>query len=110
MKRILLFLAAWMLFTVSYAQEKTITGKVTSSDDGSPLPGVNVLVKGTTVGTVSDEAGNYSIGVPPTTSTLVFSFIGFNTIEVEVGERTIVDVQLATDATQLSEVIVVGYG
>jgi hypothetical protein len=110
MKRTLLFVAAWLLFTVSYAQEKNISGKVTSPEDGAPLPGVNVLVKGTTTGTVSDNDGNYSITLPAGKSTLVFSFIGYNTIEVEVGERTMVDVQLATDATQLSEVIVVGYG
>jgi TonB-linked SusC/RagA family outer membrane protein len=99
-----------MLFVVAYAQERTISGRITSSEDASPLPGVNVLVKGTTVGTVSDADGKFSVAVPNNNSILVFSFIGYTSQEVSVGDRTVVDTQLGTDMTQLSEVVVVGYG
>ncbi|MFO0507881.1 MAG: carboxypeptidase-like regulatory domain-containing protein [bacterium] len=86
-----------------------VTGQVTSSDDGIPLPGVNVLVKGTTMGTVTDINGIYTIGIPPS-GELVFSFIGMKTEQINVGNRNNVDVSLEADVMQLSEVVVVGYG
>ena len=86
-----------------------VTGKVTSSDDGSALPGVNVVVKGTTLGTVTDADGNYSLQVAGD-ATLVFSFVGLVTQEVAVGGRTTIDVSMVSDAQQLSEVVVVAYG
>jgi TonB-linked SusC/RagA family outer membrane protein len=92
------------------AQERTVSGKVTSAEDGSTLPGVNVVLKGTSVGVVTDVSGEYRISVPTSGATLVFSFIGMTTMEVEVGSRAVIDVQIATDVTQLSEVIVTGYG
>jgi TonB-linked SusC/RagA family outer membrane protein len=95
---------------LAQAQERTVTGKVTSSDDGSSLPGVNVLLKGTTTGTVTDVNGSYSISVPASGGVLVFSFIGLKTSEVEIGTRAVVDVPMEADITQLSEVIVTGYG
>ncbi len=98
-----------LISSMAWAQERTITGKVTSSEDGSSLPGVNVVVKGTTSGTVTDSEGRYSMGVPAN-ATLVFSFIGLLTKEEIVGDRLTVDAKLASDVTQLSEVIVVGYG
>ena len=110
MKRSLLFVVAWMLFLSSFAQEKVISGKVTSSEDGTPVPGVNVLVKGTTIGTATDGDGAYKISVPSGSTTLILSFIGFKTTEVEIGNRSIVDIAIESDATQLSEVVVVGYG
>src|ERR1043165_7881215 len=82
------------------AQDLTVTGKITSSEDGSPLPGVNVVVKGTTTGTVSDVSGNYSINAPGT-GVLVFTFIGLQTQEVAVSNRTTVDVAMAQDVQQL---------
>ncbi len=91
------------------AQDRTVSGKVTSADDGSTLPGVNVVVKGTTTGAVTDSNGTYTLSVPQS-STLVFSFIGLMTQEIEVGARSIIDVQMASDITQLQEVIVTGYG
>jgi TonB-linked SusC/RagA family outer membrane protein len=97
------------LSITSWAQERTVTGKVTSKEDGSTLPGVNVVVKGTTIGSVTDTDGKFSISVPAN-GTLVFSFIGLATQEVNVGENAVVDVQLSADVTQLSEIIVVGYG
>lgn len=89
------------------AQSTTVTGKVTSS--GLPLPGVNVLVKGTTTGTASDADGNFSIDVP-TDATLVFSFIGYSTVEVPVNGQTVINVAMTEDLQMLSEVVVVGYG
>ncbi len=89
--------------------ENSITGQVTSPEDGSPLPGVNVMVKGTTIGTVTDMNGQYTIHAPPGV-TLVFSFIGFVTQEVVAGNLAAHNVQLDADIKQLSEVVVVGYG
>jgi TonB-dependent starch-binding outer membrane protein SusC len=110
MKKILLFvLTNLWLFLPGLAQEKIVTGKVTDRDEGDPLPGVNVIVKGTTIGTFTDAEGGFSINVPGSSSILVFSFVGLKTIEVEAGSNTIIDVRMETDATQLSEVIVTGY-
>lgn len=92
------------------AQERTVTGTITGSEDGSALPGVNVVLKGSTTGTVTDTEGKYRLTVPSTGGTLVFSFIGLTTQEVEIGERTTVDVQMKPDITQLGEVIVTAAG
>ena len=87
-----------------------ISGQVTSSEDGGALPGVNILVKGTTVGTVTDLDGNYKITAPDENGTLVFSSIGFVTQEVAINGRAVIDLQLQADVKSLSEVVVVGYG
>ncbi len=86
-----------------------IRGQVFDSYDGSPLPGVNVIVKGTVYGTVTDFNGEYYINVPPG-GTLVFSFIGYTTQEAQTGNRGQVDVDMAADVMQLNEVVVMGYG
>ncbi len=91
------------------AQSRTVTGKVASQEDGSGIPGVNVLVKGTTTGAITDADGGYSVSVPGNDATLVFSFIGYITQEVPVGSRTTVDVQMAADVKALEEVVVTGY-
>ncbi len=96
-------------FTI-WAQEKMVTGKVTSAEDGSTLPGVNVVVKGTTIGTVTDSNGGYSISVPSSNGTLVFSFIGLQSKEIDIGNQSTIDLSMVSDVTQLSEVVVVGYG
>lgn len=101
---VLLMLGAF----TSFAQ-RTVTGKVTASDDGSPVPGVNVLEKGTNNGTASDASGNYSITVGDN-AVLIFSFVGYATQEVAVSGRNTVDVSLQLDVTALSEVVVIGYG
>jgi TonB-linked SusC/RagA family outer membrane protein len=101
-------LLLWSMQT--FAQNRTITGKVTAQDDGSVLPGVNVLVKGSSSGTITDANGAFSIGVTEASPTLVFSYIGYTTQEVAVGSRTSVDVQLAGDVKALQEVVVTGYG
>ncbi|MBX2960937.1 MAG: TonB family protein [Cyclobacteriaceae bacterium] len=87
-----------------------IHGRVTSQEDGSALPGVNVVIRGTTTGTITDENGVYQIESTQTNPALVFSFIGLQSTEVAVGERREVDVALSQDVSQLSEVVVTGYG
>ncbi len=98
-----------MAATMSFAQDRTVSGQITSSEDGSTLPGVNVVVKGTTQGGVTDIDGNYKITVPEDGGTLVFSFIGLETQEVEIGSRSIIDMQMASDIKQLGEVVITGY-
>ena len=90
--------------------DREITGIVTDLSDGSPLPGVNVLVKGSTVGTVTDIDGNYRITVSDDAETLVFTYVGYEREEVALGDQTVVDMALAPDVQSLSEVVVVGYG
>jgi TonB-linked SusC/RagA family outer membrane protein len=88
--------------------EVTVTGTVVDNT-GEPLPGVTVSVPGTTIGTATDLDGKYSLSVPEG-STLVFSFIGFETQRIEVGERSVIDVSLSEDMASLDEVVVIGYG
>lgn len=110
MRRILPVLFLVGLGVSAIAQERVVTGRVTSQEDGAPIPGVNVVVKGTSVGTATDVNGNYSIRVSSDETILTFSFIGYVNAEVSVGSRSVVDVQLTSDITQLSEVVVTGYG
>ncbi len=86
-----------------------ITGRVTD-ENGEPLPGVNVLIKGTTIGTTTDAGGRYSLEVPDVSAVLVFSFIGYTAQEVPVGNQTVIDLAMAPDIQALEEVVVVGYG
>lgn len=91
------------------AQSRTVSGKVTAADDGSGIPGVNILEKGSTNGTTTDSEGNYKINVG-SGATLVFTFIGYATQEVGVENQTIINISLKTDVTSLTEVVVIGYG
>ncbi|GAB4024106.1 SusC/RagA family TonB-linked outer membrane protein [Spirosoma gilvum] len=91
------------------AQDVTLSGRVTSSDDGSGLPGVSVVVKGTTRGTTTDVNGSYQVSVGAN-STLTFSFVGFKSQDVAVGNRTTLNVVLVADASTLNEVVVTGFG
>ena len=90
--------------------DKIIKGKIIDSKDNSPLPGVNVIVKGTGVGTSTDANGGYQISVPNESAVLVFSFVGYVSQEVLVGNKSAVDINLDSDAKALSEVVVIGYG
>ncbi|GAB3229378.1 SusC/RagA family TonB-linked outer membrane protein [Algoriphagus aestuariicola] len=113
MRKALLFVVALFTLSLSYevsAQQRVITGTVISEEDGMGLPGATVLVKGTTVGTTTDLDGNYSINVPAGSDVLVFSFVGLKTFEEAIGNRTVVNVTLTTDASQLSEVVVTAIG
>jgi TonB-linked SusC/RagA family outer membrane protein len=89
--------------------QQTVTGRVTS-DTGEGLPGVNVILKGTSNGTTSDPEGHYSISVTDESSVLVFSYIGFVTEEVIVGNRSVINMKMLPDIKSLGEVVVVGYG
>ena len=92
-----------------YQVDKTITGKVTT-EEGEPLPGVNVLVKGTSLGTITNVEGDYKIDVPDDATTLVFSFVGYLSEEVIIGDQTVINLPLVQDISTLSEVVVIGYG
>lgn len=92
-----------------WAQGKAIKGKVTAADDGTAIPGVNVIEKGTTNGTVTDEQGNYQL-VVAANATLAFSFVGYFTQEVQISTQTTADVSLQPDVAMLSEIVVIGYG
>lgn len=109
MTKILLTLMLSFSCIYGFAQEAKITGKVTSAEDGSALPGVAIYVKGTSTGTVTDIDGQYNIKVDPG-SKLVFSSIGFIPQEVEVDVSSEIDISLEIDITSLEEVVVVGYG
>lgn len=94
--------------SVTFAQQRTVTGTVTSEDQGA-LPGVNIVVQGTTQGAVTDGQGNYSISVPGDDATLVFSFIGYSTQAVPVGNQTTINVLMVADVTSLDEIVVTAY-
>ncbi|MDP2236086.1 MAG: TonB-dependent receptor [Bacteroidales bacterium] len=112
MKKIYLLLFFISLISISFlkAQSLQITGVVTSSEDGFSLPGVSVFVKGTTIGTATDIDGRYSLNVPQTASTLVFSFIGMESQEVAILGRSVINIKLGSDAMALEEVVVIAYG
>ena len=113
MKRILLtcfMLATVLITTETFAQNRTVTGQVTGADDGLPLPQVTVLLKGTGQGVPTDADGNYRISVPAGGGTLVFRYLGYTTQEIEIGNRSIIDVVLVSETTSLGEVVVVAYG
>jgi TonB-linked SusC/RagA family outer membrane protein len=99
-----------MITSFTWAQNVTISGRVTSSDDGDWLPGVAILVAGTTVGTVTDENGNYTLSNLSEDSKLTFSFIGFTTQTISIAGRSIVDVTMQSDLLELSEVVVTALG
>jgi hypothetical protein len=120
------FLLAWaiilspillaILMPAAHAKrEKTlqgimVTGTVMSSVKEETLPGVTIVVKGTTIGTVTDAAGKYSLVVPNSTDILVFSSVGFKSEEIPVDGRSVIDLSMAEDLQNLDEVVVVGYG
>jgi TonB-linked SusC/RagA family outer membrane protein len=103
----LLFLLGFAVSSV-FAQQRTVTGTVTSEELGA-LPGVNIVIQGTTTGAVTDANGNYSITVPGPDAVLVFSFIGYSTVAVTVGDQSVIDQLLAADVTALDEIVVTGY-
>ncbi|POY37055.1 SusC/RagA family TonB-linked outer membrane protein [Solitalea longa] len=111
MKKRLLYFIAVFLFVAStvMAQNRTITGTVTDKSDGGPIPGVSVLVKGSSIGAQTDIEGKYSIAAPAN-STLVFKFVGYSTKEVTVGATSTVNISLEQDAKQLGEVVVTALG
>ena len=118
-------MAACLLLTlnVTFAQQTQATGKVSDNknaqigpvngtvldENGSPLPGANIRVKGTTKGTATDSNGKFSLDVPPN-AILVISYLGYNSKEVSVNGLTTLSIQLESDNSELNEIVVVGYG
>ncbi len=102
----LLFLGA----TIANAQTRTISGKVTSADDGLGIPGATVVVKGTTQGTTTDLDGLYTLDVEPSAEVLVFSFVGMTTVEINLGNSNSIDVVMETESLLMDEVVVTALG
>jgi len=112
MRKVLLFATVMLLLLshYSYSQDRMIKGIIKDAKDNSPLPGVTVKVKGTTLGTVSAADGTYQLSLPNGANTLVFSFIGYADQEIAVGKLAQLNISLSTGNKDLSEVVVVGYG
>ena len=92
------------------AIDQTITGQVTDLSTDEPLPGVNVVVKGTTIGAVTNVEGNYRLTAPDDADTLIFSSVGYESEEIAIGNQTVIDLAMAPDIQSLAEIVVVGYG
>ncbi len=101
---LLSFLLFGFAISLTFAQERTVTGTVSSDAEGT-IPGVNIVIQGTTQGAVTDVDGNYSITVPGSDAVLVFSSIGYATQAIAVGSQTTLNVTLAEDVTALDEIV-----
>ena len=111
MKRLSILFTLLLFVSIGLqAQGQQITGTVVSAEDGSALPGVTVIVRGTTVGAVTDFEGHYEITVPQGSDVLVFSFVGMQTQEIAIGTSNVIDVSMKVDAVNMDEVVVIGYG
>ncbi len=110
MKKLILYLLTICIGYVYTANAQTITGVITNTDDGQPLPRVNIQEKGTTQGTITDLSGAYTINVSGQNSVLVVSFVGFKPQEITVGSQNVINIALEVEATGIDEVVVVGYG
>lgn len=106
----LLFLLFIFSFNSAFAQTFSVSGTVVDAESNGPLPGVNIIEKGTSNGTMTDFDGNYSLKVSGPDAVLVFSYIGFKSLEVKVNGKNTVDASLQVDSNSLDEVVVVGYG
>ncbi len=112
MKRILLIclsLAVISIFT-GWAQERSVSGNIISLEDGTTIPGVNIVIKGTSNGTVTDFNGDYKLNVPPEAEILIYSFIGMATQEMEIGNRSVIDVQMSEDVIALAAIVITAVG
>ncbi len=109
-KKLLIIALFWCCVgVVAHAQSRLVTGAVSSAEEG-PLPGVNVVLKGTALGTTTDSKGKFSLTVPSDDAVVTFSSIGFTTEEVKVGNRSVLDLTLRSDTRSLSEVVVTAFG
>lgn len=106
----LLFSAICCLHFMSFSQEIGVSGSVLSSEDKSGIPGVSVLIQGTTSGTTTDIDGNFMLNIPDGATHLIFSSVGFLPQTVAIAGRSVFDIELATDVQQLEEIVVIGYG
>ncbi|WP_164714307.1 SusC/RagA family TonB-linked outer membrane protein [Chitinophaga rhizosphaerae] len=109
MKQVLALWLAMMACIPAIAQDRSISGRVTDVLGGSPLPGVTITIKGTSRGTVTNSSGEYQLKAPAN-GTLVFSFVGYSTREVAIGNQSTINISLGTDEKQLGEYVVSGYG
>lgn len=107
--RLLIYLLLFGSFLSATAQEIEVKGVITSSEDGFPLPGASVIISGTTKGTVSDFDGNYVLEGVDSNATLVFSYVGYKTQEVQVNGQTTINIAMETDTAQLEAVVLTGY-
>lgn len=110
MKKCLLAILLFFSFYMAEAQDKNVTGQVTAAETGEPIPGVSVLVKGTSTGTITDLDGNYELSVPGGATTLVFSYLGYVSQEREIANEGVINISLASDIEDLSEVVVTAFG
>lgn len=112
LKKIGLLLLMFVLLAVAWEAQAqvSVSGKIISGEDSSPIPGANVIIKGTITGTISDADGNFRLDVPDVNTTLVVSFVGYITQEIPLNGKTTLDVTLPTDARQLTEVVVTALG
>jgi TonB-linked SusC/RagA family outer membrane protein len=110
MKRLTVLFALLVFVSLQiFSQARVITGKVTYAEDGSALPGVSVVVQGTTLGTITDVEGNYTLSVPETAQVLQFTFVGMETYEIPIEGRSVINVSMEEALTEVAEVIVLGY-
>ncbi|MFW5756684.1 MAG: carboxypeptidase-like regulatory domain-containing protein, partial [Tangfeifania sp.] len=112
MKKIALFLSMLLFMGIMAvsAQTKVLTGTVTSAEDGEPIPGVSIVVEGTTLGTVTDLNGDYTLQVPEDAQNLVFSFVGMSTQEIAIADRNTIDIVMQPQAIGVDEVVVTALG
>ncbi len=110
-KKLLTIFLFSMSFCISiFAQDRKLTGKVTSAEDGSGLPGVSVQLKGSNKGTTTDANGNYTLTLSSNNGTLRFTFVGFSPQDVLIGNQSVINVQLSSDTKELSEIVVTAQG
>lgn len=111
--KVILLVSLWLACSIgapAWAQDRTITGRVVSAEDGSAMPGVSIVLKGTSRGANTDANGAYSIVAPGNGGVLVYSFVGSASQEVEIGNRSVIDIKLINDSKQLGEVVVTALG
>ena len=107
------FVTVMLIFALigsAFAQERTITGKITSAENGLGLPGVTVMVKGTSIGVITNADGQYSITVPSDAETLVFTFVGMEDQEFAIGNSTTINAEMVPDLLELEQVVVTAFG
>ncbi len=107
--KVFMLLLFFVAGTAGVYAQRTVTGTVVDKDQ-QPVPGANVVVKGTQIGAITDGLGKYTITVPSTGNTLVISFIGYTDQEIPIGTSSVINVTLQIESTPLNEVVVVGYG
>ncbi len=109
-KQVILLMLFILTSAFSFAQQRNVSGTVVDNSTGQPIPGVNVLIKGTVTGTSTDGNGKYQVNLSSSENTLIFSFVGYEAQEITVGNKTVINVRLSESFQQLEEVVAIGYG